>query len=105
MWVNNTDFNWQAEIGANLKELQFNIKKNDMSLNDLKLDLTGNIDIDDDKYTMDLNLNAPRHEIRKPVSANSQRFPERNRGGQNFRRIPTQPIREREYYENHLPAF
>ncbi len=30
-----------------------------MSLNDLKLDLTGNIDIDDDKYTMDLNLNAP----------------------------------------------
>lgn len=59
VWVNNTDFNWQAEIGANLKELQFNIKKNDMSLNDLKLDLTGNIDIDDDKYTMDLNLNAP----------------------------------------------
>ena len=58
VWVNNTNFNWQADIAANLKELQFDIKKNDMAINDLKLDLTGNIDIDDDKYKMDLKLNS-----------------------------------------------
>lgn len=66
-----------------------------MSLNDLKLDLTGNIDIDDDKYTMDLNLNAPDTKFESLLALIPKDFQKEIEGGQNFRRIPTQPIRER----------
>ena len=75
VWVNNTDFNWQAEIGANLKELQFDIKKNDMSLNDLKLDL---IPKDFQKEIEGVKTSG---EFQLSLSAKG------------------------EYYENHLPAF
>ena len=96
VWVNNTDFNWQAEIGANLKELQFDIKKNDMSLNDLKLDLTGNIDIDDDKYTMDLNLNAPDTKFESLLALIPKDFQ---------KEFQLSLSAKGEYYENHLPTF
>ena len=59
VWINKTDLKWQAVIGANLKEMTFDIQKNDLALNDLKLDLTGNIGIGEDKYKLDLQLNAP----------------------------------------------
>ena len=105
VWVNNTDFNWQAEIGANLKELQFNIKKNDMSLNDLKLDLTGNIDIDDDKYTMDLNLNAPDTKFESLLALIPKDFQKEMEGVKTSGEFQLSLSAKGEYYENHLPAF
>ena len=105
VWVNNTDFNWQAEIGANLKELQFNIKKNDMSLNDLKLDLTGNIDIDDDKYTMDLNLNAPDTKFESLLALIPKDFQKEIEGVKTSGEFQLSLSAKGEYYENHLPAF
>ena len=105
VWVNNTDFNWQAEIGANLKELQFNIKKNDMSLNDLKLDLTGNIDIDDDKYTMDLNLNAPDTKFESLLALIPKDLQKAIEGVKTSGEFQLSLSAKGEYYENHLPAF
>lgn len=105
VWVNNTDFNWQAEIGANLKELQFDIKKNDMSLNDLKLDLTGNIDIDDDKYTMDLNLNAPDTKFESLLALIPKDFQKEIEGVKTSGEFQLSLSAKGEYYENHLPAF
>ena len=105
VWVNNTDFNWQAEIGANLKELQFNIKKNDMSLNDLKLDLTGNIDIDDDKYTMDLNLNAPDTKFESLLALIPKDFQKEIEGVKTSGEFQLSLSAKGEYYENHRPAF
>ena len=105
VWVNNTDFNWQAEIGANLKELQFDIKKNDMSLNDLKLDLTGNIDIDDDKYTMDLNLNAPDTKFESLLALIPKDFQKEIEGVKTSGEFQLSLSAKGEYYENHLPTF
>ena len=105
VWVNNTDFNWQAEIGANLKELQFDIKKNDMLLNDLKLDLTGNIDIDDDKYTMDLNLNAPDTKFESLLALIPKDFQKEIEGVKTSGEFQLSLSAKGEYYENHLPAF
>ena len=105
VWVNNTDFNWQAEIGANLKELQFDIKKNDMSLNDLKLDLTGNIDIDDDKYTMDLNLNAPDTKFESLLALIPKDFQKEIEGIKTSGEFQLSLSAKGEYYENHLPTF
>ena len=105
VWVNNTDFNWQAEIAANLKELQFDIKKNDMSLNDLKLDLTGNIDIDDDKYTMDLNLNAPDTKFESLLALIPKDFQKEIEGVKTSGEFQLSLSAKGEYYENHLPAF
>ena len=104
VWVNNTDFNWQAEIGANLKELQFDIKKNDMSLNDLKLDLTGNIDIDDDKYTMDLNLNAPDTKFESLLALIPKDFQKEIEGVKTSGEFQLSLSAKGEY-ENHLPAL
>ena len=105
VWVNNTDFNWQAEIAANLKELQFDIKKNDMSLNDLKLDLTGNIDIDDDKYTMDLNLNAPDTKFESLLALIPKDFQKEIEGVKTSGEFQLSLSAKGEYYENHLPTF
>lgn len=105
VWINNTDFNWQAEIAANLKELQFDIKKNDMSLNDLKLDLTGNIDIDDDKYTMDLNLNAPDTKFESLLALIPKDFQKEIEGVKTSGEFQLSLSAKGEYYENHLPSF
>ncbi|MEI3156095.1 MAG: AsmA family protein [Odoribacter sp.] len=59
VWVNKTDLNWQAEIAANLKELTFDILKNDLAINDLKLNLIGNVAVVNERYNLDLQLNAP----------------------------------------------
>ena len=59
VWINKTDLKWQAVIGANLKEMTFDIQKNDLALNDLKLDLTGNIGIGEGLETSgDFKLNV-----------------------------------------------
>lgn len=44
---------------ANLKDDFRYSEKMTLALNDLKLDLTGNIGIGEDKYKLDLQLNAP----------------------------------------------
>ena len=55
VWINKTDLKWQAVIGANLKEMTFDIQKNDLALNDLKLDLTGNIAVSYTHLTLPTN--------------------------------------------------
>lgn len=105
VWVNNTNFNWQADIAANLKELQFDIKKNDMTINDLKLDLTGNIDIDDDKYKMDLKLNAPDTKFESLLALIPKDFQKEIEGVKTSGEFQLSLEAKGEYYENHLPTF
>lgn len=105
VWINNTNFNWQAEIGANLKDMQFNIKKNDMAINDLKLDLTGNIGIIDDKYNMDLKLNAPDTKFESLLALIPKEFQKEIEGVKTSGEFQFSLEAKGEYYEKHLPAF
>ena len=88
VWINKTDLKWQAVIGANLKEMTFDIQKNDLALNDLKLDLTGNIGVGEDKYKM--------------VPKTLQHYIEGLETSGDFKLNVTA---KGEYYADHLPAL
>mgnify|MGYP001217282018 FL=1 len=76
-----------------------------MSLNDLKLDLTGNIDIDDDKYTMDLNLNAPDTKFESLLALIPKDFQKEIEGVKTSGEFQLSLSAKGEYYENHLPLL
>ena len=106
VWVNNTDFNWQADIAANLKEMQFNIQKNDMALNDLKLDLLGSFGImEDEKYSMDLKLNAPDTKFESLLALIPKDFQKELEGVKTSGEFQLNMEAKGEYYKNHLPAI
>ena len=106
VWVNNTDFNWQADIAANLKEMQFNIQKNDMALNDLKLDLIGSFGImENEKYSMDLKLNAPDTKFESLLALIPKDFQKELEGVKTSGEFQLSMEAKGEYYENHLPAI
>lgn len=105
VWVNKTDLNWQAEIAANLREKTFDIQKNDLSINDLKLNLTGNVAIVEDKYKVDLQLNAPDTKFESLlalVPKTLQHYIEGLKASGDFK---LDVMAKGEYYENHLPEF
>lgn len=105
VWINNTDFNWQADIEANLKEMQFNIKKNAMALNDLKLDLTGNLGIEKDKYIMDLKLQAPDTKFESLLALIPKDFQKQIEGVKTNGEFQLSLEAKGEYFERHLPAL
>lgn len=105
VWVNNTDFNWQADIAANLKDMQFDIQKNDMALNDLKLDLIGSLGIGENKYTMDLKLNAPDTKFESLLALIPKDFQKEIEGVKTTGEFQLSMEAKGEYHENHLPAI
>ena len=58
-WLSNIDLAWDSEIAADLHAFSFDVKRSDLALNDLKLDLAGTLAKADDAYCLDLSLNAP----------------------------------------------
>lgn len=105
IWLNNTDLNWEAEIAANLKDLIFEIKKNDLSLNDLKLDLTGQVAVEKDKYKMNLHLNAPDTKFESLLALIPKDFQKHIEGLKATGDFSLQAKINGEYYKGHLPAF
>lgn len=105
VWINNTNLTWQAEIGANLKEMIFDIKKNDMAINDLKLDMTGNVAILEDRYNIDLKLNAPETKFESLLALVPKEFQKHIEGLKATGDFNLTLAAKGEYYENHLPAF
>lgn len=105
IWVNNTDLRWQAEIAANLKEKLFDIKENNLSLNDLQLALTGNVGIIKDKYKVDLQLNAPDTKFQSLLSLVPKTLQHHIQGLKTTGDFKLSVKAKGEYSENHLPAF
>lgn len=105
VWLNNTDLNWEAKIAANLKDFIFEIKKNDLSLNDLKLDLTGQVAVEKDKYKMNLHLNAPDTKFESLLALIPKDFQKHIEGLKATGDFSLQAKIDGEYYEGHLPAF
>lgn len=105
VWVNKTDLNWQAEIAANLQEKSFDIQKNDLAINDLKLNLTGNVAMADDKYRMDLQLNAPDTKFESLLSLVPKALQHYIEGLETSGEFKLDVMAKGEYYDNHLPSF
>lgn len=105
VWVNNTDLHWQAEIAANLKDKIFDIQKNDLALNELKLNLTGNVAVVEDKYKMDLQLNAPDTKFESLLSLVPKALQHHIKGLKTSGEFKLNVVAKGEYYTDHLPAF
>ena len=105
VWINKTDLKWQAVIGANLKEMTFDIQKNDLALNDLKLDLTGNIGVGEDKYKLDLQLNAPDTKFASLLAMVPKTLQHYIEGLETSGDFKLNVTAKGEYYADHLPAL
>ena len=105
VWINKTDLKWQAVIGANLKEMTFDIQKNDLALNDLKLDLTGNIGVGEDKYKLDLQLNAPDTKFASLLAMVPKTLQHYIEGVETSGDFKLNVTAKGEYYADHLPAL
>lgn len=105
VWVNKTNLNWQADIAANLQEKTFNIQKNTLAINDLELNLTGNVAILTDRYKMDLQLNAPDTQFETLLSLVPKALQHHIEGLKTSGDFRLNILAKGEYYENHLPAF
>ena len=105
VWLNNTDLNWQAEIGANLKDLIFEIRKNELAVNELKLDLTGSVAVDSNKYKLDLLLNAPDTKFESLLALLPKDYKEYIKDIQTSGEFKLNAKAQGEYYTGHMPAF
>lgn len=105
VWVNKTDINWQAEVAANLQQMIFDIKKNDLSVNDLKLNLTGNMAITGEKYKMDLQLNAPDTKFESLLALVPKTLQHHIEGLETQGDFKLNVTARGEYFENNLPAI
>lgn len=105
IWINNTDLKWDAEIGANLKDMFFDIKKNDLALNDLKLDLTGNVGIHGDTCKMAIKLNTPDTKFESLLALVPKIYQKKIEGLQTSGDFSLNVTAMGEYYKDHFPKF
>lgn len=105
VWINKTDLKWQAEIAANLQEMNFDIQKNELSVNELKLNLTGHISVLEDKYKMDLRLNAPDTRFESLLSLIPKPLQHYIKGVETKGDFKLDIAAQGDYYHNHLPAI
>lgn len=105
IWVNKTDLNWNADIAANFQEKTFEIQKNDLSINDLKLNLIGKIAAIEEKYNVDLQLNAPDTKFESLLALVPKALQHYIEGLETSGDFKLNIQANGDYFENHLPAF
>lgn len=105
VWVNKTDLMWQAEIKADLQNRIFEIQKNDLAINDLKLNLTGSMTSLPDKYLLDLSLNAPNTQFESLLALVPKTLQHHIQGLKTSGDFILNAAIQGEYYEKHLPSF
>lgn len=105
VWIQHTDLNWEASIAANLKEMEFNIQKNNLSVNDLQLDLTGKISKSGDRIGMDIQLNAPDTRFENLLALLPKQYQEYLKGIKTAGDFTLKARAKGEYYTDHLPLL
>lgn len=105
VWVNKTDLHWQADIAANLKDKTFDIRKNDLALNDLQLDLTGNLAFLPDLYRLDLQLKAPDTKFESLLALVPKTLQHYIEGLETQGDFKLNATLKGDYYTGHLPAI
>lgn len=105
VWVDKTNVTWNAALAADFRDRIFEIRQNDLSVNDLKLNLTGKIAAVDDRYRVSLQLNAPDTKFESLLALAPETFRHYTEGLQTGGDFNLEVRAEGDCYENHLPAF
>lgn len=105
VWLNNIGLAWNADINANLEEQKFGIQKNSLRINDLELDLTGDVEVLDNKYKMNLQLNTPDTQFEQLLALIPKDFKKHLEGVETKGEFTFSALINGEYYKDHLPGF
>ncbi len=105
VWVNNTNVLWQTEIASDFKNKSFEVMKNDLHLNDLQLNLTGKVAAIEDRYKVNLQLNAPDTKFESLLSLLPSHLLAKIKDVETSGDFKLNIVADGEYYENHLPKL
>lgn len=105
VWVNHTDVVWRTEIASDLKTKTFEVKKNDLRINDLQLNLTGKVTIEDERYRVDLHLNAPGTKFESLLSLLPQHLLSEAEGLETTGDFKLDITAQGDYYKGYLPKL
>lgn len=105
VWINNTNIIWQTEIASDLKNKTFEVMKNDLRLNDLQLNLTGKVAAINNRYRVNLQLNAPDTKFESLLSLLPPHLLAEMKDVQTSGDFKLNVIAKGDYYENNLPQL
>lgn len=105
VWINKTNLNWQAKLAANFEDKTFDIQENQLTLNDLILNLTGRVGLAKDKYKVDLKLNAPDTQFKSLLSLVPKTLQQHIAGLETSGEFKLDVAIQGEYFKNHLPTI
>ena len=105
VWVNQMDFAWNTEIGANFEDQVYELQNSNLSINELQLNLDGKIVILPEKYRVDLMMNAPDTKFESLLALIPKNFKHYLDGLNATGDFNLNVKANGEVYENHLPAI
>ena len=105
VWVNQMDFAWNTEIGANFEDQVYELQNSNLSINELQLNLDGKIAILPEKYRVDLMMNAPDTKFESLLALIPKNFKHYLDGLNATGDFNLNVKATGEVYENHLPAI
>lgn len=105
VWVNNTNIIWQTEIASDFKNNTFEIMKNDLRLNDLQLNLVGKVAAIENRYRVNLQLNAPDTKFESLLSLLPPHILAEMKDIQTSGDFKLNVVANGDYYENNIPQL
>lgn len=105
VWVNNTNIIWQTEIASDFKNNTFEIMKNDLRLNDLQLNLVGKVAAIENRYKVNLQLNAPDTKFESLLSLLPPHILAEMKDIQTSGDFKLNVVANGDYYENNIPQL
>lgn len=105
VWVNQMDFAWNTEIGANFEEQVYELQNSDLSINELRLNLSGKVAMLEDRYRIDLTMNAPDTKFESLLALIPKNFKHYLDGLNATGDFNLNVKASGDVYENHLPAI
>lgn len=104
-WINHTNLRWQSEIKANLQEFLFHIPQSCLFINELKMNLASKLNIREDRYDVDFQLNTPDSGFENLLALLPQKYRNDLKNIKTDGTFSFQLTTTGSYYQNHLPAF
>lgn len=104
VWISQTDLTWKAEIGAKLNDMFFELQNSTLTVNELILNFAGNLAVMNDKYRINLKLNAPDTKFESLLALIPKNFKHYTDGLKTTGDFNLDITANGDAYENHLPA-